>query len=119
MSSTNKIAIVRVRGLTGVKTETQDTMFMLHLHRKNYCTVVEDNASFRGMVHKVKDFVTYGEIDDETLKLLEKKGEGKKYYRLSPPRKGYGRKGIKFTFAKGGALSDRKEKINDLIKRML
>ena len=43
----------------------------------------------------------------------------KKFFRLSPPRKGFGRKGIKFAFTKGGALGYRGIKINDLIKRML
>jgi large subunit ribosomal protein L30 len=43
----------------------------------------------------------------------------KKVFRLKPPRKGFGRKGIKKTFVQGGALGDRKEKINDLIKRMV
>jgi large subunit ribosomal protein L30 len=82
------------------------------------------------MIKKVKDYVTYGEIDDETEKLLvEKRGEKtkdkegkevmKKFFRLSPPRKGFGRKGIKFAFSQGGALGYRGTKINDLIKRML
>ena len=43
----------------------------------------------------------------------------KPYFRLNPPRKGFGRKGIKVDFKIGGALGERKEKINDLIKRMM
>ena len=43
----------------------------------------------------------------------------KKVFRLSPPRKGFGRQGIKKTFQHSGALGDRKEKVNDLIKRMI
>ena len=43
----------------------------------------------------------------------------KKFYRLDPPRKGFGRKGIKMAFSKGGALGYRAEKINDLVKRMM
>ena len=60
------------------------------------------------MVKKVKDYVTWGEINEETLKeLVKKRGEFvkqnsdnyfefekkkyKKFFRLSPPKKGYGR----------------------------
>ena len=43
----------------------------------------------------------------------------KNFFRLSPPVKGFDRKGIKVQFSLGGALGYRKEKINDLIKRMV
>ena len=55
---------------------------------------------------------------EDTIKILEQKSK-KPFIRLNSPRKGYGRKGVKKTFAMGGALGDRKEAINDLIKRML
>jgi large subunit ribosomal protein L30 len=38
---------------------------------------------------------------------------------MSPPRKGFERKGIKISYSIGGALGDRKEKINELIVRMI
>ncbi len=141
----SKIAIIRVRGPVKVKKEIEKTMQLLKLHRKNYCIVVDSTPSLLGMIKKVKDYTTFGEIDDETLNLLvEKRGEeykdreedrkgkikykrfvtinNKKYkpfFRLNPPKKGFGRKGIKVSFHIGGALGERKEKINDLIKRML
>jgi large subunit ribosomal protein L30 len=43
----------------------------------------------------------------------------KPVFRLKPPSKGYDRKGIKKTYVEGGALGYRKEKINDLLKRMI
>jgi large subunit ribosomal protein L30 len=43
----------------------------------------------------------------------------KLFFRLKPPIKGFERKGIKKPFSLGGALGYRKEKINDLIKRMI
>ena len=43
----------------------------------------------------------------------------KRYFRLSPPKKGYGRNGIKQPFSKNGALGDRKEKISELLERMM
>jgi len=140
-----KVALVRVRGQEGLKYEIKDTLNMLNLSKKNFCTVITNTPSMKGMINKIKDYVTYGEIDSETYKLLiEKRGveytgpetdskgkikykrfitEGekkiKKYFRLNSPKKGYGRKGIKWVFSKGGALGYRGAKINDLIKRMV
>lgn len=124
------IAIIRIRGQIGLKQTVKDTMTMLRLYRKNYCVVVKSTPSIMGMIKKAKDYITWGEIDDDTLKLLkEKRGEktknkkgeevDKKYFRLAPPKGGFERKGIKIPFTKGGALGERKEKINDLIKKMI
>ncbi|MBW2982255.1 uL30 family ribosomal protein [Candidatus Woesearchaeota archaeon] len=125
-----KIAVIRIRGLVGIKKGTADTLNMLRLYRKNYCIVLSGTPSILGMLNKVKDYITWGEINDETLKMLREKRlektknkEGKvvekKFFRLHPPRKGFARKGIKIPFKVGGALGNRKDKINDLIKRMI
>ncbi len=139
-----KVAIVLVRGHIDLPQPVRDTLKMLKLTRKNFCAVVEDNAVYRGMIKKVKDYVTYGEITEEMFaKLVKARGEiflgrttdakgkysyatlkfngkdYKKYFRLNPPRKGFGRKGIKMSFKVGGALGNRGDKINDLIERML
>jgi large subunit ribosomal protein L30 len=116
----SKIAVVRVRGVTGIRKEIKDTLTMLNLHKKNFCVILDGSPEKMGMLMKVKDYVTWGEIDEDALKQLEsKRGSGKKFYRLNSPLKGYGRKGVKVPFSKGGALGNRKEKINDLIKRMI
>lgn len=141
----SKIAIVRVRGSIHLRRDIKDTLNLLRLYRQNYCVMVEDNPSYRGMIKKIKDYVTYGEIDDETYKmLLKKRGEkykgrekdrkgkieykkfivvdGKKikpFFRLSPPLKGFGRKGIKVGYKTHGALGYRGVKINELLKRMM
>ena len=143
--SGKRIAVIRVRGKIGVKKEINDTLNMLRLYNNNYCVVLENTPSIMGMIKKVKDYVTWGEINDETFSLLvEKRGEeykgretdskgkikykkfitvnGKKikpFFRLNPPRKGYGKKGIKIPYKVGGALGDRGKDINDLIRRML
>ncbi len=140
-----KIAIVRVRGNVNLNRKVKYTFSLLRLYRKNFCVVVEGNPTYKGMINKVKDYVTYGEINDETYKeLVEKRGEeykgrekdakgkidynkfilvnGKKlkpFFRLSPPGKGFGRKGIKVSFKAHGALGYRADKINELIKRMI
>lgn len=114
------LAAIRVRGLTGVRHDFKETMAYLNLHKKNFCVLVENKVDVVGMLKKVKDFITWGEIDGETIELLKKKrDEGKKFFRLNSPRKGFGRKGIKTPFTMGGALGCRGKEINDLIKRMI
>ncbi len=68
-------AVVRVRGRTGVRKDIADTLKMLNLTRINHCVLVPDTPAYRGMLQKVKDYVTWGEIDEETLlKLIRLKG---------------------------------------------
>lgn len=43
----------------------------------------------------------------------------KLYFRLTPPVKGFERGGIKKPFSMGGSLGYRKDKINELIRRMI
>ena len=145
-NKTKKIAVIRVRGRVGVRKEIKHTLELLRLYRKNYCVVLPATESILGMVKKVNSYVTWGEIDDETFKLLlEKRGEPykgritdskgkikyerkylvlnkkkyKPYFRLNNPKGGFGRKGIKIPFSVGGGAGYRGEKINDLIRRML
>ncbi len=116
-----KIAVVRIRGSAKLKKEVADTFNMLKLYRQNYCVIINASPSMLGMLKKVESFVTWGEVDDETLALLKEKRQEKEktFFRLHPPRKGFERKGIKIPFKVGGALGYRGDKINDLIKRMM
>ena len=151
-----QLAVVRLRGRTGLNYSVAVTLDLLNIQRVNHCTIVPGTQEVFGMVKKAKDYITWGPIDDDTLKaLVEKRGElvaasdtksGKKspkslrrlgpiersrfgfafngknyrpYFRLSPAKGGLGRRGIKASFTNSGALGDRKEKINDLIKKML
>ncbi|MCB9362438.1 uL30 family ribosomal protein [Candidatus Woesearchaeota archaeon] len=117
-----KIAVILVRGMINVKPDIRKTVKLLNLSKKNTCIVLSDTEQNKGMVKKVKDYVTYGPLDAETEKLLlEKRGKDKEatVFQLAPPVKGFGRKGIKKPFNVGGGLGDRKEHINELIKRMI
>jgi len=100
------------------------TLDSLKLLNKHICVIVDEENI--GMLRTAKDFITYGEISPEVLKLLLEKrgnkgldGKPKMFFRLAPPVGGFERKGIKLPFASGGALGDRGEKINDLIKKMI
>jgi large subunit ribosomal protein L30 len=152
------LAVVRVRGIVNVKNDIRDTLAMLGLGRVNHCVLIDEDPETRGMLLKVKDYVTWGPIDAETATILVKErgmlkgrkpvdekalkalgkykthedlgkalaaGEVKwskldgtvRVFRLHPPRKGY--EGIKRTYKVGGALGDRGEEINVLLKRMM
>lgn len=68
--------VVRVRGTTGVKKGISDTLKMLRLTRINHGVLVEDTPSLDGMLQKAKDYITWGEIDSETLaEIISKRGE--------------------------------------------
>ena len=122
------IAVILIRSMINKRVEVCDTLKMLNIHRQNVCSVHQKTPSILGMLRKVKDCTTFGEIDQETYKLLcEKRGEQdphhpgklKPYFRLSPPKKGFERKGTKKAFTIGGSLGYRGPKINDLIRRMI
>jgi len=144
VKSSDKIAVVLVRGMVNMNEGVKRTLTLLNLTKKNHCIVVVGNPVNMGMIKKVKDYVTWGPVHEEIIKeLVTKRGkeyntrltdsrnkysynaldmDGKKYrpsFPLNPPRKGFGRKGIKMAFKVGGALGDRGDKINDLIKRMI
>lgn len=115
-----KIAIIRMCGEIRINGEVASTLQMLNLPTKFSCNIIEDTKSNLGMIKKVKDQTTFGPVTEETIKLLKKREKkGQKGYRLHPPIGGFERKGTKKSFKQGGALGNRKEKMNDLIKRMV
>ncbi|NPA47600.1 MAG: 50S ribosomal protein L30 [Thermococci archaeon] len=70
-----KIAVIRLRSGIRAKGEVRDTLRMLRLHHINHMVVIDDNPSYKGMVQKVKDYVTWGEITPETLaRVIKKRG---------------------------------------------
>ncbi len=111
------IAVVRVRGNVRIKQQVRDTFRMLGLLKKNHCTIIDDAPHLIGMLKIVEPYITWGNVDEKTLTILQQKGG--KTITLNPPRKGYGRKGVKLPFSLGGAYGNRKEKINDLLTRMI
>ena len=63
-------AVIRVRGQPDVSYDIEYTMGLLGVNRVNHCAIVPENASTKGMLQKVKDYTTYGEINAETLAQL-------------------------------------------------
>ncbi|MFZ3077576.1 MAG: 50S ribosomal protein L30 [Candidatus Aenigmatarchaeota archaeon] len=138
------IAVVRIRGAFTMRKETKDTLKMLRLNRKNHCVLVRGTDSIRGMLQKTKDYVTFGEINEETLKLMiakrgrlagdvkltaeqveaavkEAVADGKlksikPVFRLTPASGGF--REIKQFFPRG-ELGYRGDKINELLVKMI
>lgn len=137
------IAIIRIHGRVEIDRKIEDTLRRMKLDRKYSCIVISPNQEQKGMIKKVRDFVAFGDITLETLekviaargktidkskkidakKVAEAVSKNAKYselnlrnvFRLHPPRKGIN---AKLHFPKG-VLGDNKEKINDLLLRML
>ena len=149
-------AVIRVRGSVNVSPGIKETLKLLRLDRVNHLVLVKPEQ--KGMLKKVQSYVTFGEIDEETLALaLQRRGREpgnkrldekflkqkklksfkemakailagktklqqlgiKPVLRLSPPKKGYERAGIKKSYSVGGALGYRASDINRLVKRMV
>jgi len=66
------LAIIRVRGMSDVFREVEETLQMLHLTRNCHATLVDNRPSYLGMLRKAKDHITWGEISKETVTLLLK-----------------------------------------------
>jgi large subunit ribosomal protein L30 len=60
-------AVIRVRGIVNVRTDIEDTLRMLRLNQVNHCVLLPRTKSHLGMLQKVKDYVTWGEITPEIL----------------------------------------------------
>ena len=62
--------VIRARSDRGVKPKIRDTMSMLNLTRVNHAVLVPDTPAYAGMLHKAKDYVTWGEVDSDTVSNL-------------------------------------------------
>ncbi|MCL4337110.1 MAG: 50S ribosomal protein L30 [Candidatus Thermoplasmatota archaeon] len=66
------LAVIRIRGETGIRPQAAKTTSLLRLHRVNHMVLVEDNEINKGMLKVAKDYVTWGEVEDSTVELVLK-----------------------------------------------
>lgn len=137
------IAAIRIKGMVGINKDVAETLDRLRLRRKYACVAINPTKEQEVMIKKMRNFIAYGEISNDTFeKLIKTRGKkvdktkdidpkkvlegiqkGKKYeelnlkpfFRLHPPRGGAE---TKIHYPRG-ILGDNQEKINDLILRML
>lgn len=68
-------AVIRIRGTVNVRGKIKDTLMMLRLNRVNHCVILPKTKSYSGMLQKVKDYVTWGEINPDVLaKMIIERG---------------------------------------------
>jgi len=68
-------AVIRVRGQADVNVDIRKTMELMNLTRVNHCVLVSDTDVMKGMLNKAKDYITWGEINAETLtKMISVRG---------------------------------------------
>jgi len=67
------LAVVRVRGVSDVFRKIKENLQMLYLHRNCHATFIDDRPSYRGMLRKAQNYVTWGEVSQENIALLLKK----------------------------------------------
>jgi len=69
------LAVIRVRGVSDIFHEINETLDMLHLKRNCHATLIDNRPSYLGMLKKAQNYVTWGEVSKENvLSLLKKKG---------------------------------------------
>lgn len=66
----NCLAVIRIRGSVGIRSKVEETLKMLRLTKVNHAVIVPDVPSYSGMLQMVKDYVTWGEVSLDTVKLL-------------------------------------------------
>jgi len=76
MKSNQKIAILLVRGIINTHPDVRTTLDLLRLRNKHVCVVIDDTSANRGMLQKIKDYTTFGVVDEAFFKeMLDKRGE--------------------------------------------
>lgn len=136
------IVVIRISGMVNINKPVEETLYRLRLRRKYSCVIVSETKETIGMLKKVRNFISYEKIDENTLKeLINKRGQSedkkekinvekvikylnenktldgsgiKPFFRLHPPRGGINTK----QHFPNGVLGENKE-INKLILRML
>lgn len=69
-------AVIRVRGTVNVKPDIKKTLQFLNLTRSNHCILLDESKSAKGMLQIAKDYITWGEIQKETVgRLLKERGK--------------------------------------------
>lgn len=138
------ILAIRISGQVEIPEKVSETLRRLRIHRKYSAVLVQPTTQNIKLLKHLRDYIAFGDITPETLKLLiekravpidkskkvnaesviaelEKKPLSKTsikpFFRLHPPIGGLNTKD--HFPVKRGVLGDNKEKINDLVRRML
>ena len=136
---------IRISGDVNIPEKLRESLFRLRLRRKYSAVLLKPTNENQKLLLNIRNLIAFGDIDEPTLTLLiQKRGIPKKknskidakkiiselekkpiadldikpFFRLHPPRGGIDSK-KHFGISKKAVLGDNKEKINDLVRRML
>ncbi len=139
------LIVIRISGDVNIPEKLRESLFRLRIRRKYSAVLIKPSNENQKLLLQIRNLVAFGDIDNETLSLLiqkrampkrkgikidakkiiselEKKDisetEIKPFFRLHPPRGGIDSK-KHFGTSKKAVLGDNKEKINELVRRML
>jgi large subunit ribosomal protein L30 len=73
--------VIRIRGTVNVPSWARTTMHLMNLDKKFRATIIPDEPSFVGMLHRVKNYVAWCRADKDTVKVLMEKRARKQGYR--------------------------------------
>ncbi len=138
------IIVIRISGHVNMPSRVEEMLFRIRLRRKYAAVLIKNKLENIKLLKRIRNYVAYGSINLETVReLIKARGiakmkkkkldidkvieqiekrdvknwEIKPFFRLHPPRGGID---SKIHFGKGkGVLGDNKEKINELVRRML
>ncbi len=81
---TNSFLVVRMRGTVNVPHWARTTLDLFHLDKKFRATIVPAKDNTKGMLDKIKHYVSWQELDVSTTKeLLEKKARKGGYQKIT------------------------------------
>jgi|TARA_X000001036_G_scaffold148056_1_gene140782 large subunit ribosomal protein L30 len=67
--------VVRARSDVKVERSIRETMGMLNLTRVNHAVIIPENAQYKGMLQKAKDYITWGNADADLVeKMITERG---------------------------------------------
>ena len=59
--------MIRIRGTVELRGDIKETLKMLGLTRVNHCVIIDDDPSYKGMLQKAKDYITWGEVRQDVV----------------------------------------------------
>ena len=138
------ILVIRISGIVNLTKDIKETLYRIRLRKKYSAVLAAPTLKNMKLLKIIRNYVAYGDINNETLRELikarailkdktkkidvdkiieqiEKKDSEswdiKPFFRFHPPRGGID---SKKHFGKGkGVLGDNKNKIKELVRRML
>jgi len=65
-------AVIKVRGTISAQREARETLELLRIPKTNNAILIDNRPSYIGMLYRVQNYVTWGEVSKETVAMLLK-----------------------------------------------